>query len=194
MSEIASLILAAALVNNIVFIQLLGVSAVANFSERLQPAIDIALFTAIVLILSSTINRLLFWFVLSPLGLDALKLIVFVVVSAFITTVLAVIVSDNFKLIARQQSVGFYLAGINSAVVGNSLQNSDIAPSITNFFHAMATSIGAALGFAFVLVGLAALKIRLSTSDTPDVFKDSPIMLISAGIAAMSFLGFAGLL
>lgn len=194
MSDIASLILAAALVNNIVFIQLLGVSAVANFSERLQPAIDIAIFTTIVLILSSIVNQLLFWFVLSPLGLEVLKLIVFVVVSAIITTVLAAIVSENFKLIARQQSVGFYLAGINSAVVGNSLQNADIAPSIINFFHTLAISIGAALGFAFVLVGLAALKIRLSTSDTPDVFRGGPIMLISAGIAAMSFLGFAGLL
>jgi len=54
----------------------------------------------------------------------------------------------------------------------------------------MAISIGAALGFAFVLVGLGALKIRLSTSDTPEVFRDNPILLISAGIAAMSFIGF----
>ncbi|MFT4749372.1 MAG: electron transport complex protein RnfA [Pseudohongiellaceae bacterium] len=193
MSDIASLILAAALVNNIVFIQLLGVSAVANFSERLQPAIDIAIFTAIVLILSSSINQLLFWFVLSPLALEVLRLIVFVVVSATLTTVLAVVVRENFKLIARQQSVGFYLAGINSAVVGNSLQNSEMAPSFSNFFHAMATSIGAALGFASVLIGLSALKIRLSTSDTPEVFRDNPILLISAGIAAMSFIGFTRL-
>jgi electron transport complex protein RnfA len=194
MSDIVSLILAAALVNNIVFIQLLGVSALANFSERLQPAIDIAIFTAIVLVLSSIINLLFFWFVLSPLNLEVLKLVFFVVVSATLTTFLAGIVNENFKLIARQQSVGFYLAGINSAVVGNSLQNSDSAPSFVNFFHALAISVGAALGFAFVLVGLAALKIRLGTSDTPEIFKDSPIMLISAGIAAMSFLGFAGLL
>jgi len=193
MSDIASLILAAALVNNIVFIQLLGVSAVANFSERLQPAIDIAIFTAIVLILSSSINQLLFWFVLSPLALGVLRLIVFVVISATLTTVLAVVVRENFKLIARQQPVGFYLTGINSAVVGNSLQNSDMAPSFSNFFNAMAISIGAALGFAFVLIGLGALKIRLSTSDTPEVFRDNPILLISAGIAAMSFIGFTRL-
>jgi electron transport complex protein RnfA len=180
MSDIASIILAAALVNNIVFIQLLGVSAVANFSERLQPAIDIAIFTTIVLVLSSSINQLLFWF--------------FVVISATLTSVLAVIVRENFKLIARQQPLGFYLAGINSAVVGNSLQNSDMSPSVSNFFQAMAVSFGAALGFAFVLIGLGALKIRLSTSDTPDAFKDNPILLISAGIAAMSFLGFTGLL
>lgn len=194
MSDIASLILAAALVNNIVFVQLLGVSALASFSERLQPAIDIAIFTAIVLVLSSTINQLLFWFVLSPLNLEVLKLIVFVVVSASLTTALATVVSDNFKLIARQQAVGFYLAGANSAVVGNSLQNSDSIPSSISFVQTVAISIGAALGFAFVLVGLAALKVRLGTADTPDAFKDGPIMLISAGIAAMSFLGFAGLL
>jgi electron transport complex protein RnfA len=194
MSDIASLILAAALVNNVVFIQLLGVSAVANFSERLQPAIDIALFTAVVLVLSSTINQLLFWFVLSPLGLEVLKLIVFVVISSILTTVLAMIVRNNFNLTARQQPIGFYLAGINSAVVGVSLQNSSIAPSLTNFFNTVAVSAGSALGFAFVLVGLGAIKIRLSTSDAPDAFKDNPIMLISAGIAAMSFLGFAGLL
>ena len=193
MSDIASLILAAALVNNVVFVQLLGVSAVANFSERLQPAIDIALFTAVVLILSATINQLLFWFILSPLGLEMLKLIVFIGISSILATVLARIVRENFKLTARQQPIGFYLAGINSAVVGVSLLNSSITPSLTNFLNTVAVSAGSALGFAFVLVGLGAIKIRLSTSDAPDAFRNNPIMLISAGIAAMSFLGFAGL-
>jgi|TARA_B110000879_G_scaffold100464_1_gene136225 electron transport complex protein RnfA len=193
MSDIASLILAAALVNNVVFVQLLGVSAVANFSERLQPAIDIAIFTAVVLILSSTINQLLFWFILSPLGLEMLKLIVFIGISSILATVLARIVRENFKLTARQQPIGFYLAGINSAVVGVSLLNSSITPSLTNFLNTVAVSAGSALGFAFVLVGLGAIKIRLSTSDAPDAFRHNPVMLISAGIAAMSFLGFAGL-
>jgi len=193
MSDIASLILAAALVNSAVFIQLLGVSAGANFSERLQPAIDIALFTAVVLILSSTINQLLFWFVLSALGLEMLKLIVFVVISSILTTVLAIIVRKNFKLTARQQPIEFYLAGINSAVVGLSLLNSSITPSLTNFFNTVAVSAGSALGFAFVLIGLGAIKIRLTTSDAPDALRNNPIMLTSAGIAAMGFLGFTGL-
>ena len=193
MSDIASLILAAALVNSAVFIQLLGVSAGANFSERLQPAIDIALFTAVVLILSSTINQLLFWFVLSPLGLEMLKLIVFVVISSILTTVLAIIVRKNFKLTARQQPIVFYLTGINSAVVGLSLLNSSITPSLTNFFNTVAVSAGSALGFAFVLIGLGAIKIRLTTSDAPDALRNNPIMLTSAGIAAMGFLGFTGL-
>lgn len=194
MSDIAGLILAAALVNNLIFIQLLGVSAVANFSDRMQPAVDIAIFTAIVLVLSALVNQLLFWFVLAPLGLEVLKLVVFVLVSGTLSTLLAVLIHENFDLVARQQGIGFYVAGVNSAVVGIALQNSMATPSVENFINTIASSIGAALGFSAVLIALSAARLRLSTADTPGAFKGNPILLISAGIAAMSFLGFAGLI
>lgn len=194
MFEILSLIVAAALVNNLLFIQLLGVSSLSTVNQRLQPAFEIAGYTALVMIVSTTINQLLFWFLLAPLGLAVLKLVCFAVVSATISTVLAVLVREYYPLSARQQAFRFFLAGSNSAVIGVSLQQAAISASLSNFIYSLATSIGTALGFALALIGFAALQLRLSISESPEAFSGNPVLLISAGIAAMSFLGFAGLL
>ncbi|MFK7864449.1 MAG: Rnf-Nqr domain containing protein [Pseudohongiellaceae bacterium] len=194
MTDTIGLIVASALVNNIVLVQLLGVSAASLGSNRIAAALDLALFSGILLIASATVNTLLFWFLLQPLSLEALNLITFVSVCAFLSTLLAQWIKKNLPLSFRQHTLALYLAGANSAVIGVSLQHSQLPLSLGNFTSSVASSLGAALGFGFVIVAFSTLRLRLSTADTPEAFRGAPTLLISAGIAAMSFLGFAGLL
>lgn len=190
MSELISLIVAAALVNNLVFIQLLGVSSFFSSSNRLGSAIELSLFTGAVFVLSSFVAQLLFRFLLQPLGLEVFKLVTFLFISGAISTLLAVIVKEHYPLSYRSNHLLFHFAGGNSAVVGLMLNNSLVS---LPFFQVIAYSFGAAIGFGLVVIGFSAMSLRLSTADVPSAFREAPIMLLSAGIVAMSFLGFAGL-
>jgi electron transport complex protein RnfA len=190
MPEFISLILAAALVNNLVFVQLLGVSCFFTTSNRLGAAIELSLFTGIVFVVTSFIAHLVFNFLLHPLGLGIFKLIVFLLISGTVSTLLAIVVKDHFPLSYRSHQLLFHFAGGNSAVIGLILNN-----TYSNMLlaHTMAYSLGAAIGFGLVVVGFSAMALRLSTADVPSPFRGAPIMLLSAGIAAMGFLGFSGL-
>ena len=190
MSEIVSLIVAAALMNNIVLVQLFGVSAFLLSSRRLSGAIELAIFTGLVLFSSTLLSQLLTRVLLEPLGLQALRLITLLVISGGISTVLAVLVRENFPLSFRQQPWMFYLAGGNSAIIGITLSGplGQLTP-----LQVIGSSLGTVLGFSAALIGFALLRLRLSTSDVPPVLQGGPIMLISMGIMAMGLLGFAGI-
>lgn len=194
MTEIVGLVVAAALINNIVLVQLLGVSAATHNSVSIETAVEIAFFSGLTLIISATANTLIYWFLLTPLNLTALNLIVFVSLCATLCSFLAQWVKEALPLSYRRHHIGLYLTGTNSAIVGISLQHSQLPLSLSNFIQSIATSTGTAIGFAFVIISFSALRLRLSTSDSPEAFRGPPIFFVSLGIAAMSLLGFAGLL
>jgi Na+-translocating ferredoxin:NAD+ oxidoreductase subunit A len=185
-----SIIIAAALVNNVVLVQLLGVSSLFLSNSRLQNTIELATLNFIVLFSAAVINLLLFRFILLPLGLDFLKLLFFVAISSSITKLLLQWLKQRFPLSLRQQKLAFYLTGGNSAVIGVSLLNTVSHLSIP---QSIAYSLGAALGFSLLLVAFAALRLRLDSAEVPAPFRGTAIQLISAGIVTLFLLGFAGL-
>ncbi len=190
MTNFLSIIIAAALVNNVVLVNFLGVSSLFAFSNRLQNAIELALISFIVLFSSAFINLLLFRYLLQPLGLEYLKLLCFVATSAGISSWLALLIGDKFPLSLRRYKLLLYLAGANSAVIGISLLST---VSLLSLGESFAYSLGSALGFALMIVAFAALRLRLETADIPGPFRGAAIQLVSAGIIAMCLLGFAGL-
>ncbi len=190
MTTYLSIIIAAALVNNVVLVQLLGVSSLFLSNSRLQNTIELAILNFIVLFSAAVINLLLFRFILLPLGLGFLKLLFFVAISSSITKLLLQWLEQRFPLSLRQQKLAFYLTGGNSAVIGVSLLNTVSRLSIP---QSIAYSLGAALGFSLLLVAFAALRLRLDSAEVPAPFRGTAIQLISAGIVAMFLLGFAGL-
>ncbi len=190
MTTYLSIIIAAALVNNVVLVQLLGVSSLFLSNSRLQNTIELAILNFIVLFSAAVINLLLFRFILLPLGLGFLKLLFFVAISSSITKLLLQWLEQRFPLSLRQQKLAFYLTGGNSAVIGVSLLNTVSRLSIP---QSIAYSLGAALGFSLLLIAFAALRLRLDSAEVPAPFRGTAIQLISAGIVAMFLLGFAGL-
>lgn len=190
MSELISLIFAAALVNNLVLVQLLGVSSFFLGSQKLSATFELALYTTVVIVIGSSVNQIITTYLLEPLNLNFLRLITYLSVSTALSCLLATLMRENLPLSYRQQPLMFYFAGANSAVIGLSLVNST---SSLTFLESFFISIGAAIGFSMVLIAFSALRIRLSFSQPPGAFRGAPLLLITAGIAAMSFLGFAGL-
>ena len=190
MTQIFSIIVAAALVNNIVLVQSLGVSSLFAYSNRLRNAIELALVSFLVIFLASAINLILYRGLLAPLGLEYLALLCFVGVSSILTLLVLHSLEKYFPLSMRRQKLAFYLVAGNSSIIGLSLLNTASARSVVD---CLAYSFGAAMGFALVLLAFTALRQRLDGADVPAPFRGAAIQLISAGIAAMCFLGFAGL-
>jgi electron transport complex protein RnfA len=189
-TQIFSIIVAAALVNNMVLIQSLGVSSLFAYSNRLRNAIELALVSFLVIFLASAINLILYRGLLTPLGLQYLALLCFVGVSSILTLLVLHSLEKYFPLSMRRQRLAFYLIAGNSSIIGLSLLNTASERSVVD---CLAYSFGAAMGFALVLLAFTALRQRLDGADVPAPFRGAAIQLISAGIAAMCFLGFAGL-
>ena len=190
MTNYLSIIIAAALVNNLILIQLFGVSSLFYSTKRLPQAIEFALFNFVVLFLSSITNLLVYRFILLPLHLEIFRLVAFVTTSALLTTFFLQLISKSLPFSTRQQGLLLFLTGGNSAVLGATLLSST---SVLTLSENIANSFGAALGYSLMIVGFAALRIRLEFADVPAPFRGSAIQLITAGLVAISLLGFAGL-
>ena len=190
MTNTLSIIIAAALVNNLILIQLLGVSSLFYSTKRFSQAIEFALFNFVVLFAASITNLFLYRFVLIPLHIEFLRLVIFVGTSALLTTALLGIISARLPITARQQGLLLFLTGGNSAVLGATLLSSN---SILGFSENIAQNFGAALGYSLMIVGFAAVRLRLESSNIPAPFRGSAIALITAGLVTISLLGFAGL-
>ena len=190
MSQFFGIIIAAALVNNLVLVQLLGVSALFSYSNNLRNAIELAWVSGSIMFASAVINLLVGRWLLVPLQLEFLQLILFVVVSASLAQLLFSQLAPRLPHSFRRLGLEFYLISGNSAIVGLSLLNMTSVRSIPD---SITYSLGAAIGFGLLLVMFAALRERLDTADIPAPLRGAPIHLISAGIVAMCLLGFAGL-
>ena len=190
MTELTGIIVTAALVNNVALVQFLGISSFFANSNRLQSAIELGLLSFLVLLSASACNLLIYRWLLAPLGLEILSLVSFVTVSSSIAFYLVKIVAKKFPLTFRRHQLVIVLVGANSAVIGISLM---LSASIMPLIAGLAYSLGAARGFALILIGFAALRQRLAYADIPKAFQGSAIHFVSAAIVAMVLLGFAGL-
>ncbi len=190
MATLFSTIIAAALVNNLALVQLLGVSTFFSASRQFSAAAELALLSFLVLFPAACINLLLQALVLEPLHLEFLRLFLFVAVSAGITGLLARQLVSVFPLLARRHIRAVLLMCSNSAVIGLSfLQGS----SLSSLPMKLVYSFGAAAGFSMSVLLFAALRQRIDQGSSPAALRGIPLYLISAGIASMALLGFAGL-
>ena len=190
MTNFLSIIVAAALVNNLILIQLVGVSSLFYSTKKLPQAIEFALFNFAVLFLASVVNISVYRFILLPLHLEFFRLVAFVATSALLTTLFLHVITKRLPFSTRQQGLLLFLTGGNSAVLGATLLSST---SVLSLGENIAYSFGAALGYSLMIVVFAALRIRLEFADVPAPFRGSSIQLITAGLVAISLLGFAGM-
>ncbi len=171
MTNYLSIIVAAALVNNLILIQLFGVSSLFYSTKKLPQAIEFALFNFVVLFLSLIINLIIYRFFLIPFHLEFFRLVVFVATSALLTTLFLQVITKRYSFSIRQQGLLLFLTGGNSAVLGATLLSST---NVLSLHENIAYSFGAALGYSLMIVGFAALRIRLEFADVPHHFEAPP--------------------
>lgn len=193
MKEMILLLVGAALVNNVVLSQFLGLCPFLGVSKRIETAAGMGGAVIFVITLSSGITTLIYNYILSnsAINLTYMRTIVFIVVIAALVQFIEMVLKKHMQ--GLYQALGVYLPLIttNCAVLGVAITNTDENYGI---FKSMVNGFGTAVGFTIAIVIMAGIRERIEHNDILKNFKGSPIVLITAGLMSIAFCGFAGLL
>lgn len=187
--SIFTILFTAALVNNFVLSQFLGICPFLGVSKKVKTAVGMGGAVIFVITVSSFITSLLYNYLLKPNDLTYLNTIVFILVIAALVQFVEMFMKKAMPPL--YQSLGVYLPLIttNCAVLG-------VAPlSVQNDYGVLASTvngIGAAVGFFIAICLMAGIREKLENSNIPEAFKGTPIVLITAGLMAIAFCGFGG--
>jgi len=190
MTQLVVILVATVLVNNFVLARFLGLCPFMGVSKNLEAAAGMSLATAFVLTLSSASAYLLHEYVLVPLELDYLRTIAFILVIAASVQFTEIMVRRLSPLLDQVLGIYIPLIATNCAVLGVALLN---VQQSTGFVQSVFYGLGAAGGFALVLVMFAAIRERLDAADIPAPFRGTAIALMTAGIMSLAFMGFSGM-
>ena len=192
-SQILLMILGAILVNNVVLARFLGICPYLGVSNKTETAIGMGGAVVFVMTLAVAVTWPLQRLVLEPLGLGYLQTIVFILIIASLVQLVEIVMKKAAK--GLFDALGIYLPLIttNCAILGVALLSlTETLPS-QSYLVALLYGFSSALGFMLALVIFAGLREHLELYDVPENLKGVPIALITAGILAMGFMGFAGL-
>ncbi len=181
----------AALVNNVVLSQFLGLCPFLGVSKRVETAAGMGGAVIFVITVSSALCSLIYDFILVPTNLEYLNTIVFILVIAALVQFVEMFLKK--KMPPLYESLGVYLPLIttNCAVLGVALNN---VSAEYDLLHAVVNGFATAVGFTIAIIILAGIRERIEDNDIPESFKGMPITLITAGLMAIAFFGFAGLI
>jgi len=189
-NELLIILIGAVLVNNFVLVQFLGLCPFMGVSTKVESALGMSLATAFVLTLASICSYLVNSFVLAPLGIEFLQTISFILVIAAVVSLSKMFIEKTSPLLYRVLGIYIPLITTNCAVLGVALQNTAKAHS---FLQSAIYGLGAAGGFALVLVLFSAMRERIAAADVPLPFKGAAIGMVTAGLMSLAFMGFSGL-
>ncbi|MDE7375587.1 MAG: RnfABCDGE type electron transport complex subunit A [Muribaculaceae bacterium] len=185
-----SIIITAIFVNNIVFAQFLGICPFIGVSKRIDSATGMGLAVAFVMAIATLVTWLVQRYLLVPFGLGYLQTIAFILVIAIIVQMLEIMMKKAAPALYASLGVFLPLITTNCAVLGVAIIVAQKEmPLVQSVVYAVAT----ALGFAMALIIMAGIRQHLDTVDVPRPLRGVPIVLITAGLLAMAFLGFSGI-
>ena len=134
---------------------------------------------------------LIYQFILGPLGLDYLNTIVFILVIAALVQLVEMFMHKCMVSLYNALGVFLPLITTNCAVLGVALTN---VQSGYNFVQSVVNGVGTAIGYTIAIILLAGIREHIEGNDIPYSFQGSPIVLVTAGLMAIAFFGFSGLL
>jgi electron transport complex protein RnfA len=189
MGELLLIALGAALVNNFVLVQLLGVCPFIGGSQRVEGAIGMSLAMALVLTIAAGTTQLVDRYLLRPYELEYLRLFALLAVIGAAVGLVELAIRRFSPVLQRVLGLYVPLVATNCAVLGVALINTAASRS---FVAALFYGVGAAVGFGLALTMFAALRERVGQADPPAAFRGAPITFVTAGILSLAFMAFTG--
>ena len=185
-----SVLIGAVLINNVVLVRFLGLCPFMGVSGKLSTSVGMSAATTVVMTLACACSWLLEAYVLQPLDIGFLRILGYILVIAGVVQLTETIIKKTSPPLYR--SLGIYLPLIttNCAVLGVPLIS---VRDQQSFMEALVFGFGSAMGFCLIMVMFAGIRERLQLANVPRSFEGAPIALVTAGLMAMSFLGFSGL-
>lgn len=190
MADLLLLLLSAALFNNFVLAQFLGLCPFMGITRNYDTALAMSMATAFVLTLAAVLSHLAYHQLLVPLDLTYLNIIVYIVVIATAVQFTELYLRASAPLLHKLLGIYLPLITTNCAVLGVVLLSQQQTLSV---LETAVFACGAALGFSLVLTLFAALRERLQAPRIPAAMQGAPIALLTAGLMSLAFLGFTGM-
>lgn len=185
------ILIASSLVNNVVLSQFLGLCPFLGVSKKTNTATGMGVAVIFVITLASAVAGAIYQFILVPFDITYLQTIVFILVIAALVQFVEMFLKKFIP--SLYQSLGVYLPLIttNCAVLGVALTNvQKNYGMLTGIVNGFATAVG----FTISIVILAGIREKMAHNDIPEAFRGMPIVLVTAGLMAIAFCGFSGLL
>lgn len=191
MKELFIILISAALVNNVVLSQFLGLCPFVGVSKRTGTATGMGAAVIFVITISSALTSLIFNYILVPADLAYMRTIVFILVIAALVQFVEMVLKKYSRSLYNALGVYLPLITTNCAVLGVALLN---VQAEYGLLTSVISGFGTALGFTIAIIIMAGIRERIEFNNVPKSFQGSPIVLITAGLMAIAFLGFAGIL
>ncbi|MDD2419931.1 MAG: electron transport complex subunit RsxA [Bacteroidia bacterium] len=197
--EYILIIVSAVFVNNIVLSQFLGVCPFLGVSNKVSTAAGMSGAVTFVMAVATLVTYILQYYVLVPLGIEFMQTVTFIVVIASLVQMVEIIMKKISPSLYQALGIFLPLITTNCAVLGVAILvvSKEFSfggePAMLNMAQSVVFAIATALGFGLAMVLFAGLREQLDLANVPKAFKGTPIALITAGILALAFMGFAGL-
>lgn len=189
-TSLITIIITSALVNNVILSQFLGICSFLGVSRQIKTSFSLGCAVIFVMAIASAVASLLYQFVLLPLGLAYLQTIVFILVIAALVQIVEMFLKKTSP--GLYQALGIYLPLIttNCAVLGVALNN---VTNAYNLAQSVVNGVATAAGYTLAIVLLAGIRSQIDEDSVPGPFKGAPIVLLSAALMAIAFMGFSGI-
>lgn len=191
MGELLKIAVATALINNVVLSQFLGLCPFLGVSKKTKTAAGMGGAVIFVMTIASILCYGVYNFILVPFNVEYLETIVFILLIAALVQFVEMFLKKFSPALYKALGVYLPLITTNCAVLGIVIIN---VQKEYNFIQSIVNSLGTAIGFTIAIVILAGLREKMEYNDISPSFKGMPIVLVTAGLMAIAFSGFSGIL
>ena len=182
-----AIVIGAIFVNNVVLAQFLGICPFLGVSSKVETSMGMGAAVTFVMALTALVAWSIQTYILDPLQIQYMQTIVFILVIAALVQMVEIMLKKLSPSLYQALGIFLPLITTNCAVLGVAIL------MIQKEFTLLQSVVSTALGFALALVLFAGIRERLELEDVPESFRGTPIALVTAGILAMAFMGFSGL-
>lgn len=193
-SELLIISVGAILINNFVLVQFLGICPFLGVSKKVETASGMGFAVVFVMICASAITWLVQEYLLVPFGIEYMQTIAFILVIAVLVQIVEMFLQKSVPSLYNSLGVYLPLITTNCAVLGVAINNITMfGGTEMSFVKSIVYAGSAGLGFTLAIVLFAGVRERLESSDVPKFLQGMPIVLITAALLSIAFLGFSGL-
>ena len=194
------IIISAMLVNNIVLAQFLGICPFLGVSGKVKTAVGMGSAVLFVMTLATIVTWLVQTYILNPLGIQFMQTVAFILIIAALVQMVEIILKKISPSLYQALGIFLPLITTNCTILGVAIMvgNGTFVPSgidldPNSLLAAVVFAIGTALGFMLALVIFAGIREHMAKLPIPEGMKGVPAALVVAGILALAFMGFSGL-
>ena len=197
--EILLIFISAIFVNNVVLSQFLGVCPFLGVSKKVGTAVGMTAAVTFVMAIATLVTWLLQNYVLVPLHIEFLQTVSFILVIASLVQMVEIIIKKISPSLYQALGIFLPLITTNCVVLGVAIQvvtneyDFGSGAHMLGLGQSILFAIAAAIGYGLALILFAGIREQLELSSVPKAFKGVPIALLTAGIMALAFMGFSGL-